>query len=52
MGLVNSAQQIGGALGLALLVAVAVVEGFRWALMTGTCLSLLAAGVVLALAQR
>jgi len=49
MGLLGSAQQIGGALGLALLVAVAGVEGFQWALMTGMCLSLLAAGVVLAL---
>ena len=52
MGLVTSAQQVGGALGLALLVAVAsttdaVVEGFRFALATATGLSLLGATLVL-----
>jgi MFS family permease len=68
VGVVSSAQQIGGAVGLAALVAVAtartgavggrmgpreaVVEGFRWALACGAGLSLLAAGLVLAVSGR
>lgn len=67
-GVISSAQQIGGAMGLAVLAAVAsaqattsregsdsaqaVVEGFRWALATGAGLSLLAAALVLALSRR
>jgi MFS family permease len=68
MGLIASAQQIGGAVGLALLVAIAgartasvaghagaqeaVVEGFRWALASGAGLSLVTAGLVLAITGR
>jgi MFS family permease len=63
LGLVSSSQQIGGALGLALLVAVAslgaagartdtaTVHGFRWALGAGAALSLLAAILVVALTR-
>jgi MFS family permease len=61
LGLVSSSQQIGGALGLALLVAVAslaaggartdaaTVHGFRWALAVAAALSLLAAALVIAI---
>ena len=68
MGVISSAQQIGGAVGLALLAAVAtartaafgegsgsteaIVEGFRWGLATGAGLSLLAAALALALSGR
>jgi MFS family permease len=64
LGLVSSSQQIGGALGLALLVAVATlgaagartdtatVYGFRWALGVGAALSLLAAILVLAVTRE
>lgn len=64
VSVINSAQQIGGGLGLTLLVAVAsarsdavagdgprlavAVEGYQWALATGAILSLLAAGMVMA----
>ncbi len=63
LGLVSSSQQVGGALGLALLVAVAsvgaaggrtdaaVVHGFRWALGVGAALSLLAAVLVVAVTR-
>jgi sugar phosphate permease len=63
LGLVSSSQQVGGALGLALLVAVAslgaaggrtdaaVVHGFRWALALGAALSLLAAVLVAAVTR-
>jgi len=68
MGVISSAQQMGGAAGLAVLVAVAtattgsatagaaaneaVVEGFRWALAAGAGLSLAAAVLVIALNER
>jgi MFS family permease len=48
MGLVGSAQQIGGALGLAVLVAVGTVTGFQGALAAGAGMSLLAAALVFA----
>jgi MFS family permease len=59
MGVIGSAQQIGGAVGLALLAAIAartgdadaheaVVDGFRWALAAGAGMSLLAAVLVVA----
>jgi predicted MFS family arabinose efflux permease len=63
LGLVASGQQIGGALGLALLVALAsagaagartdaaVVDGFQRALAVGAAMSLLAAVLVLALTR-
>jgi MFS family permease len=61
IGIVTSGQQIGGALGLALLAAVAslaaagsksdaaVVDGFRWALVAGAVMSLVGAALVLVL---
>jgi len=67
MGLVGSAQQVGGALGLAVLVAIAaartsagdapgsreaVVDGFQWALGAGAALSLAGAGLILAVSRR
>jgi MFS family permease len=49
MGLLSSGQQLGGAVGLALLVAIATGGGPRWALAAAAGLSLLAAALVLAL---
>jgi predicted MFS family arabinose efflux permease len=51
MGVIGSAQQIGGAAGLALLVAVAAAGGSGWALACGAGLSLAGAALVPALSR-